>query len=1472
MRLRNPSTMLILPLVVLLSVWCAQARKDGPRISKTKFENPTSNLFYFEDTDVLLVQDRDAGNVWRSDDAGETWDKVKDVDEGEAWDLWPHPYDNKVAYILGLRTQHWVTEDQGKSWRDFETVATPTLFRPPLSFHAGDSGKVLMQGQACTGWECKEETYYTTNNFKTMYTLREDTRGCIFAHSTPLFRSSNDDTNDDRILCVVKGRYSPWPSDNRLVVSDNFFETEMEPALEGDRTVQGIISMAVVKGFLVAAAKAENTVELALYVTDDAKTWHRAEFPNDQKLEEEAYTILESTNYSIQVDVMTTKPTSAMGVLFSSNSNGTYFTRNIEHTNRNFMGLVDFEKIQGIQGIVLVNVVKNWEEVERTHLGNKKIQSKISFDDGRTFQAITTGKKELHLHSVSDISNVGRIFSSPAPGLIMGIGNTGDYLKNYDEGDLYVSDDAGLTWRKALDEAHKYEFGDQGAVLVAIYDEGPTNKISYSINHGKDWDTADLDENIRAQLLTTTPDSTSLKFVVMGTSSGGEEREHFIFSIDFDGLHEGKCKEKDFEKWYARLDEDGKPDCLMGHKQFYRRRKADADCFVDEEFKDPLPQYEQCTCTEEDFECDYNFVPGEDRNTCTPAGRLPISEDDCKNIEDTFMGSSGFRLIPGNECNPKGGVDLEKPIERPCRDSVQTPASGKVSSEIVKFSANDFREYYYLERGSTSTADDETVVMRTDMQEIYISRDHGKTWKEIMVYEDITAIYPHQYISDIVYFLTGTTKVHYTMNRGDTFGTFDAPEEPNQDRLQIIGFHPDYQDWLLWTGAVNCQGLDSADCHSVASVTEDRGDHWQTMLRYVRKCEFIKREGRGGNKELEKLVYCEQFKDEKLDSPLQLLSSTDWFSESQVHFPDIMDFATMSEFIIVAAKDTDQKSLKVDASVDGKTFADAQFPSNFNVPVQKAYTVLDSSTHAVFLHVTVGSRENFEYGSIIKSNSNGTSYVMSINGVNRNTPGYVDFEKMQGLEGVAIVNIVANLEQAEKGQAKKLKTMITHNDGAEWALLHAPDKDAEGNDVACDNGDLQKCSLHLHGYTERKDPRDTFSSPSAVGLMMGVGNVGEYLTRKADGDTFITRDGGVVWHAVKKGNYMWEYGDQGSIIVIVEEETATDVIFYTLDEGVTWVEYKFADSKMQIGDISTVPSDNSRNFLLWGKEVGSGSEIATVNLDFTGLTDRQCHLVEDPPDAEDSDYYLWEPKHPSQTDNCLFGHVSQYHRKKPEADCYNGRLIHQLHNIARNCSCTRQDFECDYNYERQSDNSCALVPGLQPADHSAICATDPSRTSYFEPTGYRRIQLTTCEKGRELEYTSKEHPCPGREEEFKKEHSGLSAVSLFFAIVVPILVAGGVGWYLWRNGMGKFGRIRLGEVGDAESPWIQYPIMAVSAVVAVVSATPLLVGSLWRSVSGLWGGGRRYTTRSSFARGRADYAVVDPDEDELLGDEDEEEV
>ena len=1256
----------------------AFAKKDAPRITPVKFdEAPAAPPFYFEDSDVILIHDV-SGNVLRSDNAGETWAPIKDVPERLAYELFLHPYDRRVAYLWGKEKTHWVTEDRGETWRNFEIDAFLVRGRMPFSFHADDPKKVLVN--VCTGFiACNEMAWYTKDAFESPpKELRKDTRSCVFAKSTPQFTTSEDGENDDRVVCVVKGRYSsPWTTkDNGLRVSDNYFRNEEEPLLEGDRTVQGIINIAVVKGFLVAAASAKGTDELAMYVTDDAQTWHRAVFPSDHKIEEDAYTILESTNYSIQVDVMTTTPQNPIGVLFTSNSNGTYFSRNIEHTNRNSMGIVDFEKISGIQGIVLVNIVDNWEEVQKSAFAEKKLKSRISFDDGRTFSKLTTHDgDELHLHSVSDMSNSGKVFSSPAPGLVMGVGNKGEYLKGYSECDVYVSDHAGLTWNRALKEAHKYEFGDKGAVLLAIYDEGPTDEISYSLNHGHKWETVKLpdDIKIRAKVLTTTPDSTSLKFFLMATKGGGEDIQHYAMSIDFADLHEDKCKEADFEKWYARVDEKGEPTCIMGHKQWYRRRKWDADCFVDEEFKDPKPEFEPCVCTKEDFECDFNFIPSDDGEKCNPASFLSAPDDQCTDGKDTFKASSGFRLIPGNDCDrkAKGAVELDGEVERSCKETEKPPVSGEISKELTQFRASRFEEFFYLERTDASQKDDETVVMRTDEHEVYLTKDAGKTWKRILEDEEITAIYPHQYFNDRVFFLTPGKKVFNSVNRGDTIESFEAPADPTRDKLQILSFHANAKDWLIWTGGVNCGSNDDGECHNVAFFSEDRGGSWQHRVRYVNKCEFIKEEGRGG---VEKLVYCEQYEGEELSGRLQLKWSDNWFANDHKEFEDIIDFATMSEFIVVAArKEDDREALTCHTSMDGKTFADARFPPSLEVPREKAYTVLDSSTHAVFLHVTVNNRDGSEYGSIIKSNSNGTSYVMSLNGVNRNRRGYVDFEKMLGLEGVILVNQVVNTEEADRGASKKLKTMITHNDGAQWAPIKAPPEDAEGRKSECDTTNSQKCSLHLHSYTERRDPRATFSSPSAIGLMMGVGNVGEYLGRKAEADTFITRDGGIEWHAVMKGNYMWEYGDQGSIIVIVKEDVATRSVFYTLNEGLTWEEYPFSDTDFAVGAISTVPSDKSRNFILWGKESGSDNKIATVNLDFTGLTDTRCKLDEQNP--EDGDYYLWEPKHPSQEDNCLFGHVAQYHRKKLDSNCYNDLTIKHLHNIARNCSCTREDFE-----------------------------------------------------------------------------------------------------------------------------------------------------------------------------------------------------
>lgn len=198
----------------------------------------------------------------------------------------------------------------------------------------------------------------------------------------------------------------------------------------------------------------------------------------------------------------------------------------------------------------------------------------------------------------------------------------------------------------------------------------------------------------------------------------------------------------------------------------------------------------------------------------------------------------------------------------------------------------------------------------------------------------------------------------------------------------------------------------------------------------------------------------------------------------------------------------------------------------------------------------------------------------------------------------------------------------------------------------------------------------------------------------------------------------------------------------------------------------------------------------------------------------------------------------------------------------------------DYNFERLPGGECKKIPGLGLPEPDAVCKQGASE--YWDITGYRKIPISTCHGGQEMDHTSAVHACPGHEKEFERKH-GISGFGIFLAVVIPFIAAGGIGYYVWRNWDGKFGRIRLGDSAtrfDSGSPWISWPVAAISAVVAVVAAVPMLIGSLWRTVSNRFGGygGRTYTSRSSFARGRGDYAVVDPDEGELLGEDSDEEV
>lgn len=126
--------------------------------------------------------------------------------------------------------------------------------------------------------------------------------------------------------------------------------------------------------------------------------------------------------------------------------------------------------------------------------------------------------------------------------------------------------------------------------------------------------------------------------------------------------------------------------------------------------------------------------------------------------------------------------------------------------------------------------------------------------------------------------------------------------------------------------------------------------------------------------------------------------------------------------------------------------------------------------------------------------------------------------------------------------------------------------------------------------------------------MLAVGNVGESLAKYEDSDIFLTRDGGKVWEEVHKDAHLWEFGDSGSVLVLVNDEEATDHVVFSTDEGSTWKEYSF-DERLRVDSIVTVPTDTSRKFVLLAKRPDDKGKSVLVHLDFSRITDRQCELL-----------------------------------------------------------------------------------------------------------------------------------------------------------------------------------------------------------------------------------------------------------------------
>lgn len=646
--------------------------------------------------------------------------------------------------------------------------------------------------------------------------------------------------------------------------------------------------------------------------------------------------------------------------------------------------------------------------------------------------------------------------------------------------------------------------------------------------------------------------------------------------------------------------------------------------------------------------------------------------------------------------------------------------------------------------------DDQVVFIKTGKRSLYRSFDEGQTFHlESSKLGDVAlesppnfqsgvrAIVPNPIHDDKLFFLGMFTTHWRTFDRGSSYTTLRG-----QPRLTRMVFHPTKEEWALGveTSDPLCDGFheDALDCNSVLLLTQDFGSTWERINSYVRPTEF-----HWGNAGLGDIH----------EETIYMVSAATKSGKQTVHWTDDFNFevidsfkkpkpktliprgqaaAFMGDYIFVATLSEDNAfEVTLMVSLRGSDFYPARLPVELK---QSSYIVLDTDLGSVFLHV---NHEGFgaQWGNLYVSDERGSNYVMSLPFNYRNEYGFCDFDKMQGIDGIYVANEVTNAETMGDDDGAAIETRITLDSGGEWETLSPPRTDSEGNPTC------KGCHLHLHGivstYSSFSQFPPFYSVPTAIGLMMATGNVGDQLTSRADEtNTYFSADAGLTWTEVIKKPHVYEFGDHGGIMIMASTYASTDKVLYSWNHGASWTEYQFTDEPMVVMNIILEPSAISTKFMIYGARGSSG---ILVHIDFSSLHERQCVGASEA-GSPDSDYELWSPRDTADSPDCLLGRKVQYTRRKGDAECLNSKM-YEMMQFVNNCTCRESDFECDFGYARDPvTNQCKLVIDKKELPNPKD-ACKHGEQFYYVSKGYRKVPGDSCHGGDEGRWAPQKLPC-----------------------------------------------------------------------------------------------------------------------------------
>ncbi|XP_063978327.1 sortilin-related receptor-like [Diachasmimorpha longicaudata] len=492
----------------------------------------------------------------------------------------------------------------------------------------------------------------------------------------------------------------------------------------------------------------------------------------------------------------------------------------------------DLYKVEGLKGIYIVSQVR---EIPKGAIGPENLVSLITFDHGATWSKIrppSVSHEGFYIHCPSNCSlhlsqrfsqlypitrSASIMSSKSAPGIIMATGVMGNSLKGHPA--LYVSRDAGLSWKQVLKDYYFFNMGDHGGVLVAVKyfkSRGETRDILYSTDEGRTWQTYKFNQDmLRVYGLMTEPGENTTVFTMFGSTPG--QHKWLIIKVDLRKVFDRKCTKDDFKMWTPTSSDQPGMSCILGKKETFARRALVANCYTGVDYDRPI-QVQVCPCDSMDYTCDFGFVRTGNPVQCVrdtlnkwyDPYAVPITCEAGKFYNRT----KGYKKISDDEC-VGGNAKKYEPDEIPCpiddvsefllvaqRETIARIDLSTEKREILP--VHDLKNVIAIEFDMKNNC-----LYWADIVNDTIGRQcfkDGKSYPEILVETDLSSIegMAYDWVSKVLYFVDGV-KMRIQIIRTDltTAGrmrrTILGPN--NLQKPRGIAVHPmmGYMFWTDWT-------------------------------------------------------------------------------------------------------------------------------------------------------------------------------------------------------------------------------------------------------------------------------------------------------------------------------------------------------------------------------------------------------------------------------------------------------------------------------------------------------------------------------------------------------------------------------------------------------------------------------------------------------------------------------------------------